>query len=141
MFIVNFTSSETSTNSTAHSIGLMNILEISVYSINLLFSFPMHCYVIWLMIGTRKSVATDYFNINLSVCEIGICLNSLVFVLSIWFSSLEILDVFLLGLTFTGRPLFQCLICVERYLAVVHPVTFLKYKPLRSAALQPGSLI
>jgi len=27
--------------------------------------------------------------------------------------------------------LFQCLMCVERYLAVVHPVTFLKYKPLR----------
>ncbi len=37
----------------------------------------------------------------------------------------------LIGVTITGLPLFQCLICVERYLAVVHPVTFLKYKPLR----------
>ncbi len=27
--------------------------------------------------------------------------------------------------------MFQLLICVERYLAVIHPVTFLKYKPLR----------
>ncbi|XDV38348.1 hypothetical protein PO909_007787 [Leuciscus waleckii] len=35
------------------------------------------------------------------------------------------------SLWITGRPLFQCLICVERYLAVVHPVTFLKFKPLR----------
>ncbi len=35
------------------------------------------------------------------------------------------------GLGTTGHPLFQCLICVERYLAVVHPVTFLKFKPLR----------
>ncbi len=38
---------------------------------------------------------------------------------------------FTLGLGITGRPLFQSLMCVERYLAVVHPVTFLKYKPLR----------
>ncbi len=36
-----------------------------------------------------------------------------------------------IGLAITGRPLFQCLMCVERYLAVVHPVIFLKYKPLR----------
>ncbi len=36
-----------------------------------------------------------------------------------------------MGLTITGRPLFQCLMCAERYLAVVHPVIFLKYKPLR----------
>ncbi|XP_050948630.1 uracil nucleotide/cysteinyl leukotriene receptor-like [Labeo rohita] len=132
--IVNFTTPETSTNSTTHSLGLMDILEISVYSINLFFSFPMHCYIIWFITGTRRRVATDFFNLNLSVCEIGICLNSLVFVLATCFSSLEILrtlDRFLLGLTFTARPLFQCLMCVERYLAVVHPVTFLKYKPLR----------
>ncbi len=37
----------------------------------------------------------------------------------------------MLGFDVTGHPLFQCLICVERYLAVVHPVNFLKYKPLR----------
>ncbi len=91
----------------------------------------MHCYIIWLMIRTRRRVATEFLNLSLSVCEIGICLNSLVFILSMWFSRLVILDLFLIGLTFTGRPLFHCLICVERYLAVVHPVTFLKYKPLR----------
>ena len=38
---------------------------------------------------------------------------------------------FSVGLLTVSRPLFQCCICVERYLAVVHPVTFLKYKPLR----------
>ncbi|XP_046731182.1 uncharacterized protein LOC124402280 isoform X4 [Silurus meridionalis] len=30
-----------------------------------------------------------------------------------------------------SRPLFQCCVCVERYVAVIHPVIFLKYKPLR----------
>ncbi len=44
---------------------------------------------------------------------------------------LEEVHRFLQGLGVTGRPLFQCLMCVERYLAVVHPVIFLKYKPLR----------
>ncbi len=127
---VNFTRPEISTNSTIRSWVLMDSLEVFVYSINL-FSFPMPCYVIWLIIGTRSGIALEFFNLNLSVCEIGICLNSLFFILSRWFSCLEILDLFLLGFTFTGRPLFQCLMCVERYLAVVHPVTFLKYKPLR----------
>ncbi len=127
---VNFTRPEISTNSTIRSWVLMDSLEVFVYSINL-FSFPMPCYAIWLIIGTRSGIALEFFNLNLSVCEIGICLNSLFFILSRWFSCLEILDLFLLGFTFTGRPLFQCLMCVERYLAVVHPVTFLKYKPLR----------
>ncbi len=52
-------------------------------------------------------------------------------VVSICLPSITVFPLFLLGLVFTGHPLFQCLICVERYLAVVHPVTFLKYKPLR----------
>ncbi|XP_048021454.1 chemokine XC receptor 1-like [Megalobrama amblycephala] len=128
----NFTTPETSTNFTTQSFGLMDCLEICVYSINLFFSLPTHCYVIWLIItGTGTVVASEFFNLNLCVCELGICLNSLVFILSRWISSLEILDLFLIGLTFTGRPLFQCLMCAERYLAVVHPVTFLKFKPLR----------
>ncbi|XP_026052453.1 C-C chemokine receptor type 8-like [Carassius auratus] len=127
---VNLTTPETSTHYKIQSWELIVNLEIFVYSINL-FSFPTHCYVIWLIVGSRSGVALEFFNLNLSVCEIGICLNSLFFILSRWFSCLEFLDQFLAGFTFTGRPLFQCLMCVERYLAVVHPVTFLKYKPLR----------
>ncbi|XP_039516002.1 chemokine XC receptor 1-like [Pimephales promelas] len=128
---MNFTTTEAS-NLTTHSIGLMDYLEISVYSINLLFGFPTHCYIIWLIItGTGSGVASEFFILNLSVCELGICLNSVVFVLSIWFPTFSSFYLFLIGLSFTGRPVFQCLMCVERYLAVVHPVTFLKYKPLR----------
>lgn len=35
------------------------------------------------------------------------------------------------GLMFSGRPMFLSFICLELYLSVVHPVTFLRYKPLR----------
>ncbi len=41
--------------------------------------------------------------------------------------------IFTAGFYITGRSLFQCLMCVERYLAVVHPVTFLKNKLFCSA--------
>lgn len=35
------------------------------------------------------------------------------------------------GMLLFGRPLFQTLVCVERYVAVVHPVVFLKCRVLR----------
>ncbi len=128
----NFTTPETSTNTTSHFLGLVDYLEIYVYSINFLFGLPTHSYVLWLIVTrTASGVASEFFILNLFVCELGICLNGLVLVLSMWFASLLKFELFLVGFSMAGRPLFQCLISVERYLAVVHPVTFLKYKPLR----------
>ncbi|XP_067280767.1 chemokine XC receptor 1-like [Pseudorasbora parva] len=129
---VNFTTPENSTN----SISPIDCLEISLYCINLLFSLPTHSYMIWLIVTRAGSgIASEIFTLNLCVCEIGVCLNSLVSIPSRWISILEKFDAFLMGLSFTGRPLFQCLMCVERYLAVVYPVTFLKFKPLRYRAI------
>ncbi len=129
---VNFTTPETSTNSTTHSIGLVESLNICTYSINFLFGIPTHSYVLWLIIrGSGRGVASEFFNLNLSVSEIINSLNCLFFILSNWFSILFTLQMFLTGFFITARPLFLCLMCVERYLAVVHPVIFLKYKPLR----------
>nr|XP_055035549.1 somatostatin receptor type 1-like [Misgurnus anguillicaudatus] len=121
-----------SSNSTTLSFGKISSLEICVYSFGVLFGLPTHSYVIYLiMTGTKSGIASEFFIFNLSVCEIGISLDGFFFVLSTSISWLYELSLFLQGLIVTGRPLFQCLICVERYLAVVHPVTFLKYKPLR----------
>ncbi|XP_059397953.1 C-C chemokine receptor type 8-like [Carassius carassius] len=132
--ILHFTTSAVSTNSTAQSIGILDSVKLSVHCINFLFGLPAHSYVIWLIItGTGSGVASEFIILNLSVCEIANCLNSLFTVLDniSWFSSVTLLTYFLAGFSITGRPLFQCLMCVERYVAVVHPVTFLKYKPLR----------
>ncbi|XP_077063570.1 uncharacterized protein LOC143715703 [Siphateles boraxobius] len=131
-YTVNFTTPVESTNSTTESFWLLDHLRICTFSINLLFGFPTHSYIIWLIItGTGSGVALEFFILNLSVCELGICLNSLISALSFSFFSLSTFRSFSLGLVTTGRPVFQCLICVERYLAVVYPVIFLKYKPLR----------
>ncbi|XP_067231461.1 uracil nucleotide/cysteinyl leukotriene receptor-like [Chanodichthys erythropterus] len=129
---LNFITPEISTNSTTQPFGLINFLITSIYSIHFLFSIPTNTYVIWLIItGTESGVVSAFFNLNLSISEIVNCLHSLVSIVTIYFSSLSFLMMFLQGLILSGRPVFQCLICVERYLAVVHPVTFLKYKPLR----------
>nr|XP_055035561.1 C-C chemokine receptor type 8-like [Misgurnus anguillicaudatus] len=129
---VNLTITELLTDSATLFISLMDILEVCVCSINILFGSLIHSYVIWLIVtGTENKIASEFFNLNLSICEIGICLYCFFNILFIWFSSFDLVEHFTSGLGVTGRPLFQCLICVDRYLAVVHPVTFLKYKPLR----------
>ncbi len=110
----------------------MGNLEIGIFSINALLGLPTHSYVIWLIVkGTGSGVASEFFNLNLSVCEIGVCLDLMFFVLGNRILFIFPLALFFQGLTITGRALFQSLMCVERYLAVVHPVIFLKYKPLR----------
>ncbi|XP_067231454.1 chemokine XC receptor 1-like [Chanodichthys erythropterus] len=115
---------------TTYSFGPFDILEMYAHSFSFLLGLPTHFYVLWLII-TGSGVASVLFKLNLSVCEIGICMSSLIFLLSFWISGLTKLICFLLGLCITCRPMFQCLMCVESYLAVVHPVTFLKFKPLR----------
>ncbi len=131
---LNFSTHEESTNSTIITVGLSrwDMFESSLFCFNLLFGFPTHSYVVWLIItGTGSGVASEFFILNLSVCETAYSLSAIFNLLSFFFSKLMIRRHFFQGFAITGRPVFQCLICVERYLAVVHPVTFLKYKPLR----------
>ncbi|XP_051532919.1 hydroxycarboxylic acid receptor 2-like [Myxocyprinus asiaticus] len=130
--MVNFTTPEESMDSTTFSIGQMDSLKMCIFIIIFLFGLPSNSYIVWLIVTGRESgVASGFFNLNLSVCEIGCCMIAFFYLLSNLFLSLKAITSFLQGLTITGRPLFQCLIFVERYLAVVHPVTFLHFKPLR----------
>ncbi|XP_056114219.1 G-protein coupled receptor 35-like [Rhinichthys klamathensis goyatoka] len=133
---MNSTTTGASNNSTMGSgtdgIWEADEIEIWIFSISLLFGPPTHSYVIWLIVtGSGRGVASEFFQLNLFCCEICFCVDFLFFILSKYISSLLPLALLIQGFGMTGRPLFQCLICVERYLAVVHPVTFLKYKPLR----------
>ncbi len=108
----------------------VNIFLICVSSFNVLFGPPTHIYVLWLIV-TGKEIALEFLNFNLSVCEMIVFLNCFISFLAIRFPEVYSFNAFTAGFYITGRPLFQCLMCVERYLAVVHPVIFLKYKPLR----------
>ncbi len=113
-------------------------VENTFYGIPVLYLFsavvvsPINSYVIWLIVtGTGNGLAAEFFSLNLNVFEVLICVQSVFIFISYKFKMIWIVVCFLDGLAFTGRPLFQCLICVERYLAVVHPVIFLKFKSLR----------
>ncbi len=130
---MNLTIPEVSTTSEFEFLRI-GILEISLLSCHFTFGLLTNIYVIWLIVtGTGSGVTSEFFNLNLSVSEILFSLDSLFNILGLT-QNVQIitsLTVFFQGLGMTGHPLFQCLICVERYLAVVHPVIFLKYKPLR----------
>ncbi len=105
--------------------------DLVLHTINLLFGLPTHSYILWLIVkGTGRGIASEFLNLNISVCEIMLCLRSSITLLANVFPKLWYIRMFLSGFNSTAR-FFQCLMCVERYLAVVHPVIFLKYKPLR----------
>ncbi len=127
----NFTSPEVhpSANLTTYEDVLLNGFRAGLLCFNVLFGVPTHSYVLWLIFRGRR-IPSEFFNINLTVCDLIFSLIALFYPLQM-FKHLEEVLRFLQGLAITGRPLFQCLMCVERYLAVVHPVIFLKYKPLR----------
>ncbi len=127
----NFTSPEVhpSANLTTYEDLLLNGFRTGLLCFNLLFGVPTHSYVLWLIARGRR-IPSEFLGFNLTVCDLIYSLIVLFYPLKI-FKHLEEVHRFLQGLGVTGRPLFQCLICVERYLAVVHPVTFLKFKPLR----------
>jgi len=126
-----------STNLTACENTPMDTMMICVMIFSLVFGLPTHSYVIWLIVtGTGNGVASELFMLNLSVCEMIYCLFALIYlhkeISTTYQESVSLITLRILtGNIITIRPLFQCLMCVERYLAVVHPVTFLKYKPLR----------
>ncbi|KAJ8000540.1 hypothetical protein DPEC_G00181170 [Dallia pectoralis] len=102
--------------------------------INVVLGFPTNVYVLWLIVtGQGGTITSDFFVLNLAVSEILSSISNMMFITSgqLGLAVLVKFGQFFAGFTLYGRPLFQSCICVERYLAVIHPVTFLKYKPLR----------
>ncbi|KAJ8000539.1 hypothetical protein DPEC_G00181160 [Dallia pectoralis] len=104
-------------------------------AINVLMSLPANVYVLWLIVtGPNGAINSDFFALNLAASEILSSISSLMFIIYKLYQQADLFlsfARFLSGVVLFGRPLFHGCICVERYLAVIHPVTFLKYKPLR----------
>ncbi|XP_078138761.1 uncharacterized protein LOC144538485 [Centroberyx gerrardi] len=103
-------------------------------SANLILGLPLNGYILWLILTKASgTMASEFFSLNLAVAEIFFCLSTILYFLFVQLKSIGCYKayIFSVGLIYTGRPLFQCCICVERYVGVVYPVVFLRYKPLR----------
>ncbi|XP_046900455.1 P2Y purinoceptor 6 [Hypomesus transpacificus] len=104
------------------------------YSLNLTLGLPTNIYVVKLILtGAAGQMASEFFALNLAVNESLYCLLNILGLLDFHYfmGSFYHARVLSTGFICTSRPLFQCCICFERFLAVVYPVVFLKYKPLR----------
>ncbi|KAJ8372205.1 hypothetical protein AAFF_G00293240, partial [Aldrovandia affinis] len=104
------------------------------FVINVLVGLPINVWVLWLIVrGSEGVLASEIFTLNLAALELIYCLQVPLTLLNdlVLNSILSKLLSFFFGLISFGRPLFQCCTCVERYLAVLHPLTFLRYRPLR----------
>lgn len=107
-------------------------IYLTFHYINVVLGFPVHSYILWLICtGKGSGIVAEFFNLNLTVCEILFCLCSVLYIASTKFPTLTAATYFLFAQPGVGRPLINCAICIERYIAVLHPVSFLKYKPLR----------
>ncbi len=103
-------------------------------SINLILGFPAHCYILWLIMKEMiRGQSLEVFIFNTSLVEVifNFCFP---FVIKQYFfncPNCKYVTISFGMIVLVGHPLFQTCICVERYLGVLHPVTFLKLKPMK----------
>lgn len=107
--------------------------------INIALCFPTNMCVTWLILAGPGDKAAEIFSLNQAVCEVDICMANVVSLLAndttgsnvAIFTYLRYSIRFCWGFIFSRRPPFMSCVCLELYLAVIHPMTFLKYKLLR----------
>lgn len=116
-----------------------NLLTEAATAINIVLSLPTNSYIVWLIVtAAEDTMVREFFPLNLAVFEILFCLLSVGSLVRHFFPTAIYLSSFPKGFLWSGRPMLQCCICVEQYLAVVHPVLFLRCKTLRYKATFSG---
>lgn len=102
--------------------------------INVVLGLPANCYIVWLSVKEMiQGQSTEIFIFNAALIEVVFC-SSYVFIIQQYFFNCTYCKFgiyFPSLLLLVGRPLFHSGICVERYIGVLYPVTFLKLKPMK----------
>ncbi len=93
---------------------------------------PIHCWSLWVFLrGNFKP--NMVFPLNIIILELIFCIQCIADFIDFKYSTTVSysLSNFLIGLSWTFRPLIQMCMCIEQYLAVIHPVTFLRFKAIQ----------
>ncbi|XP_017336357.1 C-C chemokine receptor type 5-like [Ictalurus punctatus] len=107
---------------------------ISIHMLNYLLGLPLNSYVMVLLLhGCRRLDPCDVFTLNQAAVEIFFLFLGPFHIMCDVKMDLCFYDVigFFVGVGMLVRSLFQCWVCLERYVAVIHPITFLMFRPLR----------
>ena len=112
--------------------GTLNLTAFTIVSILLL---PLYIYVLYLGIQRWRqqrsnSRHSDVFTYHMVVTELMSVLGFIVMFSGALtdLPQMMVVGTYILFLNLYGQSCFHVLTCVERYLAVVHPVTYLKLK-------------
>ncbi|KAI4881209.1 hypothetical protein NFI96_010077 [Prochilodus magdalenae] len=109
----------------------MTVLYV-VISLCFFVGIPSYSWLLWLLFRNDWRIKpTQVFLLNRIILELIFCSQcAAAFLNALIFNSETITKVsfIVFGLGWAGRPLMQMCISVEQYLAVLHPVMFLKYK-------------
>lgn len=106
-----------------------------IMSVCILVGTPAHLWCLWLYLSfDGKIKQTQVFLLNHTIMELLSCIECVIEILNEFIfmnNTLLLMTGFIFGLSWTGRSLIQTCICIEQYFAVLHPVTFLKYKGIK----------
>lgn len=110
------------------------LLVVCVHVLNFTVGLSLHSYISTLLLNRRRRLdPSDVFTLNQAAAEIFFMLLAPLHILLNVRSEMWVhkpLGLFL-DSGMSVRALLRCVVCLERYVAVVHPLTFLKFRPLR----------
>lgn len=107
----------------------------AVMVINVVSSLPSNSYIVWLIAtGSKGKLIREFFQLNLSSFEVFNSFICITFFAKFFRPTLRLPNGLYRTLFWSGRPLLQCCICVEHFVAVVHPALYLRHRSLRVKA-------